>query len=111
MNTESGKIYVTTYKNYILTAVYEEGCLAEIYADKQGDAGILHRIYVGKVKHIVKNIDAAFVEIGGGIEGYYKISDNPAPVFLNRKKNGRLACGDEIWYRLKKRLLRRKIRL
>ena len=52
MNTESGKIYVTTYKNYILTAVYEEGCLAEIYADKQGDAGILHRIYVGKVKHI-----------------------------------------------------------
>ena len=102
MNTESGKIYVTTYKNYILTAVYEEGCLAEIYADKQGDAGILHRIYVGKVKHIVKNIDAAFVEIGGGIEGYYKISDNPAPVFLNHKKNGRLACGDEILVQVEK---------
>ena len=108
MNTESGKIYVTTYKNYILTAVYEEGCLAEIYADKQGDAGILHRIYVGKVKHIVKNIDAAFVEIGGGIEGYYKISDNPAPVFLNHKKNGRLACGDEILVQVEKEAVKTK---
>lgn len=108
MNADSAKIYVTDYKKYILTAVYEEGRLSEVYADKKGDAGILNRVYVGKVKHIVKNIGAAFVEIGGGIEGYYKISDNPAPVFLNHKKNGCLACGDEILVQVEKEAVKTK---
>lgn len=90
------KVYIVPYGSFWLTAVYENDKLAEVYADKAGSEGLLDRIYVGKVKTVVKNIDAAFIEIEGGIVGYYKIGDNKNPVFFNHKVSEKLVPGDEI---------------
>ena len=108
--TAMKKVYIVPYKSFWLTAVYEDDKLAEVYADRAGDTGLLNRIYVGKVKTVVKNIDAAFIEIGGGINGYYKMGDNPCPLFLNnksgqRRRRHRMQKLSRIWYILKKNII------
>ena len=40
------KIYITGYKGFWLTAVYEDDVLVDLYADKPEDSGILDRIYL-----------------------------------------------------------------
>lgn len=102
------KIYIVPYRGFWLTAVYENDKLAEVYADAAGDEGLLDCIYVGKVKTVVKNIDAAFIEIAGGINGYYKMGDYKNPVFLNRKANQKLVPGDEILVQVIKEQMKTK---
>ena len=74
------KAYITYYRNQLLTALYEDNQLVELFADDLEKKDLLDRIYIGKVKNIVTNIDAAFVDIGGGIEGYYSLKEN---IYLN----------------------------
>lgn len=90
------KIYITGYKGFWLTAVCEDDVLVDLYADKPEDSGILDRIYIGKVKNVVKNIQAAFVDIGG-VEGYYSLEENTQHIFTHKNnKNAPLVPGDEI---------------
>lgn len=49
------------------------------------EESVLGNIYVARVRDIVRNIDAAFVEIAPGKVCYFSIKDNPRPLFLNRK--------------------------
>lgn len=66
------KLVITDYENQILEAFYTDGKLMDLMLfDRQS---ILGNIYVGKVENIVKNIDAAFVDIGRGLPCYYAIS-------------------------------------
>lgn len=102
------KIYITPYKQFWLTAIYENEKLAEVYADYPDSAGLLNRIYIGKVKSVVKNIGAAFIEIAGGVEGYYKMSENPYPFFTNQKKNSKFVPGDEILVQVEKENIKTK---
>lgn len=46
-------------------AFYENGSAAELSCLPSGGSSILGNIYVGKVKNIAANINAAFIEIGG----------------------------------------------
>lgn len=90
------KIYVTGYKHFWMTAVYEDEILVDLFADEPETSGILDRIYIGKVKNIVKNIQAAFVDIGG-VEGYYSLEENKNHIFTGKKNvNAPLVPGDEI---------------
>lgn len=90
------KIYMTCYKDVWMTAVYENEHLTDLYADRPEASGILDRVYIGKVKTIVKNIQAAFVDIGG-IEGYYSLKDNESHLYMNSKDKNRIPVpGDEI---------------
>lgn len=80
----------------IITALYEDGDLVELSSEKAEEDRILNNIYIGKVKNIVSNIQAAFIEIAGGIMCYYSYEDNKLPVFINHKNSGKLAIGDEL---------------
>ncbi len=57
---------------------------------------------MGKVQNIQKNISAAFVDIGGGVVGYYSLSGDMDHLFTDQRKrsaNGparKLKAGDEI---------------
>lgn len=87
------KLVITDYENQILEAFYTDGKLMDLMLfDRQS---ILGNIYVGKVENIVKNIDAAFVDIGRGLPCYYAIDENET-IFLNPKKDKTLKPGDEI---------------
>ncbi|GLC82997.1 ribonuclease G [Lacrimispora brassicae] len=57
---------------------------------------VLGNIYIGKVNHIVKNINAAFVDIGEGQMGYLSLSDACIHFADQRPYEGKLRQGDEI---------------
>ena len=95
----TGKLVFTKYCDRMLTAYYEDDSLTEL--SLSDETSILGNIYVGKVKNIVSNINAAFVEVGNGILCYYSLTDNDT-IFLNPKKNQKLTTGDEILVQIAK---------
>ena len=79
----------------LTTFLLEDGRLCEVHP--HGTSGsLLGNIYVGKIKNIVKNIEAAFVEIAGGQNCFLPFSEAVCPILTNRAYDGRLLCGDEI---------------
>lgn len=81
-------------REQIVSAFYEDGRAVELSCTQSRQGPLLGNIYVGKVKNILSNIEAAFVEIGSGVLGYYSLKENKAPVFTNGKKKGKLSPGD-----------------
>ena len=64
-------------------------------------------IYVGFVRDVVKNIDAAFIEYQKGKVGYYAMSEEE-PVFLNAKNTHKVCQGDLVLVQLKKEAVKTK---
>ena len=68
----------------------------EISCDIEEERSLIGNIYVGKVKNIVKNIDAAFVEIKKGVLCFLPLSEVEGAIFTSPKTNGKLVIGDEL---------------
>lgn len=68
----------------------------EISCDIAEERSLIGNIYVGKVKNIVKNIDAAFVEIKKDCLCFLPLSEVEDAVFVNAKSSKKLAVGDEL---------------
>ncbi len=75
--------------------------------DLQNDT-ILGNIYIGRVKDIVKNINAAFIEFEKGRVGYYSLENNKSHIFLNKKNSDNLAQGDIIIVQVEKDAIKTK---
>ncbi len=90
------KIIVSKIENRIFTCLFDGFDLKRISVVNENKESILDNIYVAKVKNIVKNINAAFVEISNGIMCYMELKKNTNPIFLNYKKDNVLKVGDEI---------------
>lgn len=65
-------------------------------------------IYVGRVKDVVKNINAAFIEFEKNVVGYYSLIENHTPVYLNKKNTDKLCEGDTILVQIKKEAVKTK---
>ena len=63
------KFVITKYNDILLCAVYEDDKLME-FIFPETDSVPVGSIYIGHIKDIAKNINAAFVDIGGGTIGY-----------------------------------------
>lgn len=87
------KLVVTAWKNGLLTAVLSSGRCRELHVEPMETQSLLGNIYIGKVKHIVKNIDAAFVDLGGGRTGYYSLAENRRHLVTEdlRRNGGKLS--------------------
>ncbi len=72
------------------------------------NAGQVGDIVVGRVRDIVKNINAAFVELQPGYTGYYSLEENDSHIFLNSKNTDRLCQGDWILVQVKKAAIKTK---
>ena len=70
--------------------------LTELSLIPTGKKSILGNIYVGKVRDIVKNIQAAFVEISDGILCYLSLDDVKRPVYVKHARQEKLTEGDEL---------------
>lgn len=86
-----GKLVITELYNRKVSAYFEDGRIKEL---KFHDKSILGNIYIGRVQNVVKNIDAAFIEIQKGLVCYYSIKENKNPIFLNKKNNDKINIGD-----------------
>ncbi|MCI8598608.1 MAG: ribonuclease E/G [Lachnospiraceae bacterium] len=95
-----GKLLITRLhtgeQEQIVSAFYENGKAVEISCTMASEKQLLGNIYIGKVKNILTNIEAAFVEIAGGVLCYYSLRENRHPIYIKEKKNQKLAQGDEL---------------
>lgn len=99
------KLIIATWDSRLLTALVSEQEVLELELDD--DTSILGNIYIGKVNTIVKNLNSAFVDLGGGRTGYYSLTDNPSSLFSDGRR-GKPKTGDEILVQVLKDATRTK---
>lgn len=83
-------------KCYIVTAIYYEQKLLEIHLESMEHQSILGNIYVGRVKDVVKNLNAAFIEIAPGKPCYYSLEGLKHPLYVKKINSPNLVQGDEV---------------
>ncbi len=105
------KIVITKFNQKILTTILEDENVVELHcmSDEKVQEAALGNIYIGKVKNIVANIGAAFVEIQKGVECYYSIEDNSNPIFTQKAGKKALSVGDELLVQVSKEAVKTKV--
>lgn len=104
------RILVTKNNNRIVTIQTEDDKIVNIQAESAESTGILGNIYVGKVRNIVKNINAAFVEFRQGEMGYLSLKQDICPIHTDGVpyQEGRVLIGDEIIVQVEKEAVKTK---
>lgn len=101
------RLVITNVYDRKISALFEDDRLTEVNVATDEASGsatngaplpksVLGNIYVGRVENVVKNINAAFIEISKGEKCYYSLTENEHPIFLNRKNNDKVNVGDLI---------------
>lgn len=112
MNKLERKILIEKRENRIRTFFLEDGDIVEIHSASEEEAGSgVHRlgdIYVGKVKNIVPNIGAAFIEIEKGVNCYYDMKDSETSFFTHKSGKKTLCIGDELVVQISREAVRTK---
>jgi ribonuclease G len=104
----SNKLIITRENNQIISSLLEQDELVQINVESEDNSSGLGNIYLGKVKNIVKNINAAFIEIEQGKMCYFSLSENKNPIFSNVKNNDIVTVGDEIIVQISKEDIKTK---
>lgn len=104
----SKKLVLVRRQGKILTALLEDGKTLELHLDDEKQDSILGNVYIGKVRKLVPNIQAAFVEIANHVQCYYSLSENKAPFFTKKGNSPRLAVGDELLVQVSRENLKSK---
>lgn len=105
------KIVITKLNDQIITAVLENEQVVELQCSSETRLGAaeLGNIYIGKVKNIVPNIKAAFIEIAKGVECYYALEENKTPIFTKKSGKKPLCVGDELLVQVSKEAVKKKV--
>ena len=80
----------------VITGLFDGNELVEAQIEDLEGGELLSRIYLGKVKNIIANINAAFVEIEDGRMCYLSLDEVKNPVYAGMAHEGPLRVGDEI---------------
>ena len=89
------KYIITDINNKIFCCIYTSDNTCH-YLKPLDSGSVVGNIYVGRVENVVKNINAAFIEIEDKQKCYYSIQDNKTPIFFNEKNNPAICQGDRI---------------
>ncbi|MBP2228557.1 ribonuclease E/ribonuclease G [Azospirillum agricola] len=79
-------------------AVLTDGRLTDLHIDRADKPSLLGHVFLGRVERIVSGIDAAFVELGGGVSGFLVAADVRHPSDADnpdgrpRQKTGRIGA-------------------
>lgn len=105
------KLIVARWQNKIISALYDGKRPLQIIADSDEEKqGIrMGGIYLGKVKNIVKNINAAFVEIQEGTVCYLSLDVKGKPVTLQQHADGLIHAGDELAVQVEREEIKTKL--
>lgn len=90
-----------------MTAFFEEDQCVQLECGAEKDT-ILGNIYIGKVKNVVKNIQAAFVEIAPGMMCYLPLEEAKNAVYTSKIPSNRLVAQDELLVQVKKEGIKTK---
>lgn len=89
------KIIITKYLNSTVSALHDGKRIIRLDIDSEKE-DIFENICIGKVRNIVKNINAAFVEINDGIICYLSLSKAVNPLFIKHGNSDTIKVGDEL---------------
>ena len=104
------KLIITKYQNKIVTMLMKNTEVVELHVSEDETTSVrLGNIYIGKVKRIVPNIQAAFVEIADGVECYYSLVENKYPIFTHKIGKKPLCIGDELLVQVTKDAVKTKV--
>lgn len=94
-NTRTGKLLFTKVRGCFCGLLCTDNRIraVQVLSKKNSKVGA---VYVGKVKNIVKNIDACFVEIADKELCFLPLREAADAHFMNRPADGRILEGDEI---------------
>lgn len=106
------KILIERTERQIHTFFLENDEIVEIHCapadEKSAGRHLLGDIYIGRVKNIVPNIGAAFVEIESGVNCYYDMKDAEHAVFTRKLGKKPLCIGDELVVQISKEAVKTK---
>lgn len=100
------KVIITSYKNKEIAAYWKYNRLHSLSVIENDSK--IGNIYIGKVKNVVKNLDACFVEIDNQEIAYLPISEAKFPLLVNRTYDGRIIQGDELLVQVQKDAIKNK---
>ena len=103
-----GKVIITEYHNKILVALIKENRLYQASMHSIASEDNLGAIYIGKVKNIVSNINACFVEIENKELCFLPLNDIKFPYLCNRIYDGKIMEGDELIVQVNKAAMKTK---
>ena len=98
---KSQKLLLTHYEGHKAAFLLENDRLMQVVLSGNSPYAI-GDIYVGRVKNIVKGMDAAFVELSPGSVGFLPFSHFNPKTVLNRPDATQIKCGDEIMVQVSK---------
>ena len=90
------ELVITNYKNSIISAVYEDKKMIQVSACRKKQTACVGNIYVGRIDNIVKNINAAFVNISEHLSCYLDLSGAAEPLFSKKQSPKKISIGDEL---------------
>ncbi len=102
------QIIITNYQNSILSCMTDGKRILQMNVDPVEGQHIFGNVYVGKVKNIVKNIKAAFVEIADGTMCYLSLDKYLPPVFVKHGNTDGIRVGDELLVQVSRDSLKSK---
>ena len=102
----SKEVVITNYKSNQLIALFDNNKAIEMFF-KSPDSIEIGDLYIGKVKNIVDNIQAAFVEVSPGVVGYYSLKNNTQHLFADPTQK-KLRAGDDILVQIERGAIKSK---
>ncbi len=101
-------VVITNFHNNIISLFFQDNKLDNIsVCNPEND--ILNNIYIGKVKKVVKNINAAFVEIMPDLLCYLSLENIGCVLFTNKvSKESTIKEGDELLVQVTKEAVKSK---
>ena len=106
----ANQLLITKKDGAVLSVRVEDGKVAQIQAQPEDAGSLLGDIYVGKVRNIVKNINAAFVEYEQGKMGYLSHDAKVCPIHTDGvvSDGTRVLIGDEIIIQIEREAVKTK---
>lgn len=106
----ANQLLITKKDGAVLSVRVEDGKVAQIQAQPEDVGSLLGDIYVGKVRNIVKNINAAFVEYEQGKMGYLSLDAKVCPIHTDGvvSDGTRVLIGDEIIIQIEREAVKTK---
>ena len=95
-------------KDFFILASYEDDELMDLSCEAMQEESLLGNMYIGKVMNIVKNLNAAFIQISDQQKGYYSLENFSTPLFTSKVGKKPLCVGDELVVQVEREAVKTK---
>lgn len=101
LNSTEEKLIIAAFREGILSCSVRDHRIVRLNFERE-NSSLVGNIYVGRVQRILRNLEAAFLDLGETLPAYCDLKTAGAPVYTDSTVHTRLREGDEILVRVKK---------